>query len=633
MYAGSDGDNYAEIVIQQASDSARNPLTIYRGRATDSNNAIFNLTPTGNVVAAGSIVTNSFIQSSRFADNNYNVYLAGQLQDGSEHSLLTIGPDGVTSSITPDGSASFTGNVEANMFTVNWPGATGTGTGAAVSESLNVKAAPAGFGLVVRDNTASGTPTATISGNGSAEFAGDVQSGGNPYTTSPAVGTRLDSSQGGVVCAGTNVLWTGKRTDTGATTSEISADGSAEFANGNIRFYTDETGGVVNANRTTGNGDRAVFFGSLNDNDTSVIYADGTAAFAAGVSNQNAVTIGAVSSNVGNQPLINMQVNGSSDAPAFKVQDVVGSKGDAAIIYTNGSATFTGNINTNSYLQFDRFQDEGVVIYLGAVDSLGAKHSLVAYGPSGITSSIGIDGTASFAGAVSAAGLSSNAKITSVRVSADQNVWTGYQASIASPTSSISASGNAGFSGVVNAQSGLTIAGGQSSLNPDGSAVFNGTVSAQGSVLTSDQRFKTDVEKAHPQLEDVVALGFKLSNWTWTEDAPVADKDTRFLGLIAQEVEKVCPGLVTTIERTKQGEELTPEQVIPAVYKRQKNEEGKYEKVLVEEEQVIPATYEEVDDSYQAIKSDVLVMKLLGAVAELAQQNDELRARLDAAGL
>ena len=168
-----------------------------------------------------------------------------------------------------------------------------------------------------------------------------------------------------------------------------------------------------------------------------------------------------------------------------------------------------------------------------------------------------------------------------------------------------------------------------SQINADGSATFAGTVSAQGSVLTSDQRFKENITDASAQLADVTALGNSLRNWDWTADAPVADKDTRFLGLVAQEAETICPGIVTTIARTKDGAELTPEVVVPAVYETRTvpavlDEEGEVveaettEEVLVTEEQVTPATYEQLDDSYKGIKNDILIMKLLGAVAELS---------------
>ena len=193
-------------------------------------------------------------------------------------------------------------------------------------------------------------------------------------------------------------------------------------------------------------------------------------------------------------------------------------------------------------------------------------------------------------------------------------------------------------------------------LSVSGNGDFTGTVSAQGSVLTSDQRFKENITDANSQLADVTALGNSLRNWDWTEDAPVANKDTRFLGLVAQEVETICPGIVTTIARTKDGAELTPEVVVPAAYETRTvpavyetqttpavlGDDGEIieeetteevliteettEQVLVTEEQITPATYEELDDSYKGIKNDVLVMKLLGAVAELSAKVAALEA-------
>mgnify|MGYP003120166763 CR=1 FL=1 len=167
-----------------------------------------------------------------------------------------------------------------------------------------------------------------------------------------------------------------------------------------------------------------------------------------------------------------------------------------------------------------------------------------------------------------------------------------------------------------------------------GDANFYGSITAAN---VSDIRFKKNIEDANPQLEDVVSLGSQLKNYDWTDDAPLNDKlrARRFLGLVAQEAEKVCPELTYTVPQTKQGEQLTPEEVIPAVYEEKIvpaviGDDGEIiepettENVLVTPEQVIPATYEELDDSYKAINHDILVMKLLGAVAELSAKVEAL---------
>ncbi len=146
-----------------------------------------------------------------------------------------------------------------------------------------------------------------------------------------------------------------------------------------------------------------------------------------------------------------------------------------------------------------------------------------------------------------------------------------------------------------------------SQIYANGNAVFAGTVSASN---ISDIRFKENITDANPQLADAVALGSQLKNFDWNDDAPLNEelRAKRFLGLVAQEAEKVCPGLTYTVPRTKQGKELTP-----AVLDKDGNETK-------------AATYEELDDSYKAINHDILVMKLLGAVAELSAKVAALEA-------
>lgn len=122
-------------------------------------------------------------------------------------------------------------------------------------------------------------------------------------------------------------------------------------------------------------------------------------------------------------------------------------------------------------------------------------------------------------------------------------------------------------------------------LNANGTAIFTGNVTAPN---VSDVKFKTDIQPAGPQLADVVALGNSLKNWTWTDEAPLQDdlKSRRFLGLIAQEAEKVCPQLVYTVNRGGG------------------------------------------DADYKALNTDILVMKLLGAVAEQNARIEALEAEV-----
>ena len=301
---------------------------------------------------------------------------------------------------------------------------------------------------------------------------------------------------------------------------------------------------------------------------------------------------------------------------AFYVLDTANSNAITVDIKANGSSTFAstvqvgGNPFPGTATGFAAYIDGSIA--LSSASATGTIFFGYTTGSSTQTTTIKGNGNATFAGIVDSAGLTP-----------------GYI------TATMPSGQNASSWGVFTGRSNTSTV--TSQVLANGTASFAGTVSAQGSVLTSDQRFKENITDAKSQLADVTALGNKLRNWDWTADAPVADKDTRFLGLVAQEAETICPGIVTTIARTKNGAELTPEVVVPAVYKTKTvpavlDKEGKVveaettEQVLVTAEQVTPATYEKLDDSYKGIKNDILIMKLLGAVAELSAEVAALKA-------
>ncbi len=144
----------------------------------------------------------------------------------------------------------------------------------------------------------------------------------------------------------------------------------------------------------------------------------------------------------------------------------------------------------------------------------------------------------------------------------------------------------------------------------DSSATFVGQINGT-TVGTSDARFKENITPAKPQLADVVALGGILKNYDWTDEAPVNEelRSVRQLGLVAQEVEDICPSLVKDINRTKTME------ITPAVF----NADG---------EVTVEAVTEEVADKYKGLSQEALIMKLIGAVAELSA---EVQALKDAA--
>ncbi len=309
------------------------------------------------------------------------------------------------------------------------------------------------------------------------------------------------------------------------------------------------------------------------------------------------------SGNVGigvSSPSAKLEVNGAATFGG----NITQSSGNSTFA---GAATFGGNVTTSGAVEIGSFSSTtaaAVFLGSGAVQAfrdsgVNASTSPVFIGgrkdgSSSVTNvSIFANGSANFAGVISTTGQNTVNTASSLKISQES-----------ANVSQIRAYGSDG-STVGSLEFRVSASDGAPSytsltLNNDGSATFAGTINGT-TVGTSDERFKKNIAAANSQLADVKALGELLKNFDWNEDAPVNDeiRATRQLGLIAQEVEKVCPTLTKTIARTKQGVELTPETT---------DEEGN----------VTPATYEELDDSYKGISHDALIMKLLGAVAELS---------------
>ena len=509
------------------------------------------------------------------------------------------------------------------------------------------------------DGSASfGSGNITLSSSGSASFTDTVTS--NQADTSGYFfkGAAANNTLFEVQSDGQLAL---RKTDGTATIVLFGADGSASFGAGNISLNADGDGtftgngtfiggatygayvtfgtslggrisgtGSINLNRPNDTISAAIRVCQIGDGTPTVeIGNDGSASFGAGNISLNAN---------GSASFVNNSVNIGSTGDLDVSRN---SADDSALIsyysYSpGGTKTFTSAIR-------------GDGIYIGTNLS-----DISASNPSSQNITLNADGQAVFDGAtdgkvtVSGATAGSNAYLTLqpgnlanaylTAVGGQSGALFFGTGSVATAQACVATDGSFNVGGTLPTSAKIT-------LKADGSATFAGQINGT-TVGTSDERFKENIAPANPQLDDVVALGGLLKNFDWNEDAPVNDeiRATRQLGLIAQEAEVICPSLIKTISRTKQGEELTPEQIIPAVYEDQEaerptgevDEEGNEimetvtEQVLVTPEEVIPATYEELDDSYKGISHDALVMKLLGAVAELTARVEELERELHA---
>ena len=394
--------------------------------------------------------------------------------------------------------------------------------------------------------------------------------GGSINETSTNAGFSV--SNGGqiyIANIGGSALWKGRQVGTAGITSEIDAAGNATFGGvlqGDQRVVINGAGGK------TGSADTLLNYAGDGSTVTASLTADGAATFAGAVESTSFFK-------VTNTGIAYLQPN---TVTAFQAYE---SSGPVKISLTNnGTATFAG------YGQFgsSTYGYRGILALNN--DASGTIYSQNHY-----------SGGAVFEGA-------------STTGSSTSHIYENGSATFAAGTFAIESDGDISTNVRCHGNIELDSTGGFSSpkiqlFSNTGDATFTGSVTASN---VSDIRFKENITDANPQLADAVALGSQLKNFDWKDDAPLNEelRAKRFLGLVAQEAEKVCPGLTYTVSRTKQGAELTPETT---------DEEGN----------VTPATYEELDDSYKAINHDILVMKLLGAVAEQSTQIETLKTKVE----
>jgi hypothetical protein len=515
--------------------------------------------------------------SASFAGGNYTISSAGGVNQFSRINLK-VGPE-------PTQSAFSIANVTGSSVKARWYG----------DGSLSIG------GTINGNSAATDNPNIALNMDGSAEFAswvtGDIGfiAGANPGTAQ--AGAKITYE--GTFTAANNSATTptyqayevGGSSDP---TFKVMANGSATFA-GEIRHESNSTGYGLVVNKTGDNG-----------------------------------------------PGVYIVCNNSTDAnlDLLRVQSGYGAAGtkDRFRVLNDGSAEFAGGLielKSSGQVYSNRTTANGACFY----GNLNGTN----------TSSILADGSAQFAGSLTCGSNLSNASsakavvnnlgtFTSYKGGASTDTaFAAYSIGAAKTTASIFADGSAEFAGQVIANqsffsqpdagySGMYIYGDNTSepealvvrpannqgvsaqINFDGSAEFAGTVTATV-VPPSDARFKENITPAKPQLADVVALGGILKNYDWNDDAPLNEeiRSQRQLGLIAQEAEEVCPAIVKEIHRTKTVE------VTPAVT-------GPKGRVITE------AVTEELDDSYKGISQDALIMKLIGAVAELSARIETLEA-------
>ena len=228
--------------------------------------------------------------------------------------------------------------------------------------------------LEVQNNTAA--VTSEINADGSATFAGNVTLGSSP-DAGAAEGVLIRKN--GRIQLGSNQgstpIWSGYTVGTSDATSQIDADGSAEFAGlitGNGNIVSDRT-----------SGSNTCFQATLNGVTKATINADGSASFSSA----------AFSSGV-----LSTRTSGTNAAFAAKT---AGASDNAIELNADGSATLAGNVDfgawnaSNNNLEGARIYSNGS-IQSNRTSSGGAV--LVGRLNGSVTTQITADGAATFAG-------------------------------------------------------------------------------------------------------------------------------------------------------------------------------------------------------------------------------------------
>ena len=272
------------------------------------------------------------------------------------------GTESTAAIINADGSAEFAGDVEVTSATSDGLNASSSNQVFSVQNGevdyVKIRAVgsgsggPGGFGgdLVFShrgDDTGTFTDFTRFNYDGSAEFAGQVQIGGDGKAGEP--GLRIEPN--GLISVtrngtGAEAVFAGYPNGSTTATSVITADGSAEFAGGNITLETNgslTTTGNAIVNKPAVN---KAFITKLSGTETSSISSDGSAEFAGSISSGpttggDVTKQGCYFDKLGGVYV--MRPNSSTDNVFSGYQ--LGNTSPTVYIGADGSATFTGTIN------------------------------------------------------------------------------------------------------------------------------------------------------------------------------------------------------------------------------------------------------------------------------------------------
>ena len=565
--------------------------------------------------------------SSPFVDS------AGDTMTGSLGFENTLG--NITINLNQQlGSGTFTGNLSSGSFDVSDPttdagtrsgGGVDGGTLYAKRSDSNSLATFAGYNVL-------GSNTATIFGDGGADFAsGDIElaatgavtakqfSASGAYLNASGIRQRIfnDSVDIGKVVLGDGTTAIGGALSAypagGVPNIVLSADGS--ITAGSVSCAGLGSTGEVIINRTAGSD--SLVDGQLNGVTSLQLTADGNATFndvaANDVTGQTSAftsaTAGSVTLDSSGIAIGSVATLDSSGGASFSSDVVISASLTADSLVVNGSITansfgavsgttgsFTGQLNANNaVIQGDVTASDLSVSDISAAD-------VTASGDLAVT------GSGVFAG--QQLSITSDGSITSHTTSSGIELGT-----VGSGPDTVMLKGFAGSTGAGTGTQRFSFTG-------DGAAIFasgNCEIKSGGDIQNvnnsygaiSDRKFKEDITPAKSQWSDIKAV--QLVNYSFKPGLNLGSG--RMLGVISQDLKRVCPTLVDVVKDYKQVE-------VP-----QFDDQG--QPVLDEEgSQKVVMANQATGTKTESVKYSVLYLKAIGALQEAMQRIEKLEAEV-----
>lgn len=565
--------------------------------------------------------------SSPFVDS------AGDTMTGSLGFQNTLGD--ITINLNKQlGSGTFSGNLSSGSFDVSAPttdagtrsgGGVDGGTLYAKRSDSNSFATFAGYNVL-------GSNTATIFGDGGADFAsGDIELAATGAVTAKqfrASGAYVnpsgirqtifnDSVDIGKVVLGDGTTAIGGALSNypagGAPNIVLSADGS--ISAGSVSCSGLGASGEITVNRT--NGSDSLVTGQLNGVTSLQLTADGNATFNDVAANEvtgqtstfTTATAGIVTLDSSGVALGSVTTLDSSGGASFSSDVVISASLTADSLVVNGSITansfgavsgttgaFSGQLNANNaVIQGDITASDLSVSDISAAD-------VTASGDLAVT------GSGVFAG--QQLSIAGDGSITAHTTSSGIELGT-----VGSGPDTVMLKGFAGSTGAGTGTQRFSFTG-------DGAAILasgNCEIKAGGDIQNvnnsygaiSDRKFKADITPAKSQWSDIKAV--QLVNYSFKPELDLGSG--RMLGVISQDLKRVCPTLVDVVKDYKQVEVPQFDDLGQPVL-----DEGGSQKVVMAKQATGTKT--------ESVKYSVLYLKAIGALQEAMQRIEKLEAKV-----